>query len=297
MTESRLRTLVALAATGSIRGAANRLTVTESAVSASVSALARELGVALVEPAGRGLRLTPSGVVYAQYARRVLGLLDEGAAAAAQVLDPERGRLRLAAVTTAGEHLLPSLLAGFRKKHPNVSLALEVAPSAQVWDLLTAHEVDLVIAGRPPTGVDARVMATTPNELVVAAAPAVAENFDWAGTAWLLREHGSGTRTTVEAYLQAQDVSPPHLVLGSNGAVVAGAVAELGAALVSRDAIAHHLADGRLVVVPAPGTPMSRPWHAVADAYSGPATWLFVRHLRSSGWCAHDEPGAAHHSE
>jgi DNA-binding transcriptional LysR family regulator len=297
MTESRLRTLVALAATGSIRGAANRLTVTESAVSASVSALARELGVALVEPAGRGLRLTPSGVVYAQYARRVLGLLDEGAAAAAQVLDPERGRLRLAAVTTAGEHLLPSLLAGFRKKHPNVSLALEVAPSVQVWDLLTSHEVDLVIAGRPPSGVDARVMATTPNELVVAAAPAVAENFDWAGTAWLLREHGSGTRTTVEAYLQAQDVSPPHLVLGSNGAVVAGAVAELGAALVSRDAIAHQLSDGRLVVIPAPGTPMSRPWHAVAGAYSGPATWLFVRHLRSSGWCAHDEPGAAHHSD
>jgi DNA-binding transcriptional LysR family regulator len=297
MTESRLRTLVALAATGSIRAAANRLTVTESAVSASVSALARELGVALVEPAGRGLRLTPSGVVYAQYARRVLGLLDEGAAAAAQVLDPERGRLRLAAVTTAGEHLLPSLLAGFRKKHPNVSLALEVAPSVQVWDLLTSHEVDLVIAGRPPSGVDARVMATTPNELVVAAAPAVAENFDWAGTAWLLREHGSGTRTTVEAYLQAQDVSPPHLVLGSNGAVVAGAVAELGAALVSRDAIAHQLADGRLVVIPAPGTPMSRPWHAVAGAYSGPATWLFVRHLRSSGWCAHDEPGAAHHSD
>lgn len=297
MTESRLRTLVALAATGSIRGAANRLTVTESAVSASVSALARELGVALVEPAGRGLRLTPSGVVYAQYARRVLGLLDEGAAAAAQVLDPERGRLRLAAVTTAGEHLLPSLLAGFRKKHPNVSLALEVAPSVQVWDLLTSHEVDLVIAGRPPSGVDARVMATTPNELVVAAAPAVAENFDWASTAWLLREHGSGTRTTVEAYLQAQDVSPPHLVLGSNGAVVAGAVAELGAALVSSDAIAHQLADGRLVVIPAPGTPMSRPWHAVAGAYSGPATWLFVRHLRSSGWCAHDEPGAAHRSD
>jgi len=44
-TESRLRTLVALAATGSVRAAASRLTVTESAVSASIGALARELGV------------------------------------------------------------------------------------------------------------------------------------------------------------------------------------------------------------------------------------------------------------
>lgn len=287
MTEARLRTLVALAATGSVRAAATRLTVTESAVSAAISALARELGVPLVEPAGRGLRLTPSGQVYARYARRVLGLLDEGAAAAAQELDPERGRLRLAAVTTAGEHLVPTLLAGFRRRHPKVALVLEVAHSAQVWDLLAAHEADLVIAGRPPAGVEARMVATTPNELVVVAAPSVAESFDWATTPWLLREEGSGTRTTLETFLRTKDVQPPHLVLGSNGAVVAGAVAELGAALVSRDAIADLLADGRLVEIPAPGTPMRRPWHAVAGAYSGAATWLFVRHLRAAGWRAH----------
>jgi DNA-binding transcriptional LysR family regulator len=283
-----LRTLVALAATGSVRGAASRLTVTESAVSASIGALARELGVPLVEPVGRGLRLTASGIVYARYARRVLGLLDEGAAAAVQELDPERGRLRLAAVTTAGEHLLPALLAEFRRRHPGVALALEVAPSAQVWDLVSAHEVDLVIAGRTPSGVEARVVATKPNELVVAAAPSVAEAFDWAVTPWLLREQGSATRTRIETYLTSQHVAPPRLVLGSNGAVVAGAVAELGCALVPRDAIADLLADGRLVELSTPGTPMRRSWHAVVAAYSGASTWLFVRHLHLSGWRPHD---------
>jgi DNA-binding transcriptional LysR family regulator len=290
MTESRLRTLVALAATGSVRGAASRLTVTESAVSASIGALARELGVPLVEPVGRGLRLTASGTVYARYARRVLGLLDEGAAAAVQELDPERGRLRLAAVTTAGEHLVPSLLAEFHRQHPGVALALEVAPSVQVWDLVSAYEVDLVIAGEPPSGVEARVVATKPNELVVAAAPSVAEAFDWASTPWLLREQGSATRTRAEAYLKAQQATPPRLVLGSNGAVVAGAVAELGCTMVSRDAIAGLLAEGRLVQLPAPGTPLQRPWHAVAGAYSGASTGLFVRHLHSCGWRPHDAP-------
>ena len=283
-TESRLRTLVALAATGSVRGAASRLTVTESAVSASIGALARELGVPLVEPAGRGLRLTASGTVYARYARRVLGLLDEGAAAAAAELDPTRGRLRLAAVTTAGEHLLPALLAEFRRQYPGIALALEVAPSAQVWDLIGAHEVDLIIAGAPPSGVEASVVATKPNELIVVAAPLVAESFNWASTPWLLREQGSATRIRVESYLKAQHVAPPRLVLGSNGAVVAGAVAELGCTLVSRDAIANEMAGGRLVQLPLPGIPMRRPWHAVVGAYSGPATGLFVEHLRSSGW-------------
>jgi len=287
MTESRLRTLVALAATGSVRGAASRLTVTESAVSASIGALARELGVPLVEPVGRGLRLTASGAVYARYARRVLGLLNEGAAAALQELDPERGRLRLAAVTTAGEHLLPALLAEFRQRHPRVALALEVAPSAQVWDLVSAHEVDLVIAGAPPSGVEAQVVATKPNELVVVAAPSVAEAFDWASTPWLLREQGSATRTRVEAYLKSRHVAPPRLVLGSNGAVVAGAVAELGCALVSRDAVAEQLGDRRLVVLPTPGTPMHRPWHAVVGTYSGASTRLFVRHLHACGWRPH----------
>ncbi len=286
MTESRLRTLVALAATGSVRAAATRLTVTESAVSASIGALARERGVPLVEPAGRGVRLTPSGLLYAGYARRVLGLLDEGAAAAAQLLNPERGRLRLAAVTTAGEHLLPALLAAFRRQHPAVALALEVAPSAQVWDLVRAHEVDLAIAGRPPAGIEARLVATKPNELVVVAAPPVAETFDWASTPWLLREQGSATRTRVEAYLKSHDAAPPQLVLGSNGAVVAGAVAELGCAMVSRDAIADLLADGRLGELPVPDTPMQRPWHAVAGTYCGASTQLFAQHLWAAGWQA-----------
>lgn len=284
MTQSRWRALVALADTGSVRAAATRLTVTESAVSAAVSALARELNVPLVAPAGRGLRLTPSGVVYARYARRVLGLLDEAAAAAAGELDPERGRLRLAAVTTAGEHVLPSLLAAFRRQNPLVDLALEVAPSAEVWELLAAHEADLVIAGRPPEGIETRVQATRDNELVVAAEHEVARTFDWTSTPWLMREQGSGIRATLEAYLQAREVNPPRLVLGSNGAVIAGAVAGLGATLVSRDGVSDLLAAGRLVVLDVPETPLPRPWNAVTGSHPSATTRLFVHHLVAAGW-------------
>ncbi|WP_460369967.1 LysR family transcriptional regulator, partial [Actinocorallia lasiicapitis] len=107
MTESRLRTLVALADVSSVRLAAERLFVTESAVSAAVSALAAELGVPLVRRQGRGIILTPAGEVYATYARRILGLHDEARAAARGEHDPGRGRLRIAAVTTAAEQVLP----------------------------------------------------------------------------------------------------------------------------------------------------------------------------------------------
>ncbi|MFB4318022.1 LysR substrate-binding domain-containing protein [Actinomadura sp. 21ATH] len=287
MTEARLRTFVALADTGSVREAARRLYVTESAVSAAVAALARELGVPLVERAGRGLALTPAGSVYAAYARQVLGLLEQGRAAARGAADPARGPLRLAAVTTAADQVLPELLAGFRARFPEVRLALEVGPSRRVWASLAAHEADLVLAGRPPAGTAATVLARRPNELVVVGAPAQAAAFSLATAPWVMREPGSGVRAAAESYLAERGVAPPRLVLGSNGAVIAGAAAGLGVALVSRDAVGAELAAGRLVVVDAPGMPLDRPWHAVAGTAPTPTTRLFVDHLLDApGWTA-----------
>ena len=128
-TVARLRALVTVADTGSVRQAARRLTVTESAVSSALSALAREVRVPLVERDGRGLRLTAAGQAYSRYARAILGLHEEGLAAARADRDPERGRVRVAAVSTAGEYLLPAVLASFLARHPAVDIGLEVGSS------------------------------------------------------------------------------------------------------------------------------------------------------------------------
>ena len=94
-----------------------------------------------------------------------------------------------------------------------------------------------------------------------------------------MREPDSGTRRTAEAYLAERDVDPPRLILGSNGAVIAGAAAGLGAALVSRDAVRGELRDESLVIVDAPGTPLRRSWHAVTGVTPTATTRLFVAHL------------------
>jgi DNA-binding transcriptional LysR family regulator len=285
-TVARLRTLVAVADCGSVREAARRLTVTESAVSAALAALAREVRVPLVERHGRGLRLTGPGQAYAGYARQILGLHEEALAAARSGLDAERGRVRVAAVTTAGEHLLPSALASFLGAHPGVDLRLEVGSSERMWAMFTAHEADLVIGGRPPAHVtDAVITATRPNLLIVVAAPAVADRFDLAATRWLQREAGSATRAHGEALLSGLEASPPRLTLGSNGAVIAGAVAGLGATLVPREAVRQHLRGGGLTEVSVPGTPLRRPWCAVTHPEPPPAAALLIRHLiAKEGW-------------
>ena len=285
-TVARLRALVTVADAGSVREAARRLTVTESAVSAALSALAREVRVPLVERDGRGLRLTASGQAYSVYARAILGLHEEGLAAARGDRDPERGRVRVAATATAGEYLLPAMLASFLAHHPAVDLRLQVGSSERLWGLFAAHEADLVIGGRPPGHVsDAVVRAVRPNLLVVVAAPQITAGFDIGRTRWLQREAGSGTRATGEALLGGLDADPPRLTLGSGGAVVACAAAGLGATLVSRDAVSRQVKAGELAEIPVPGTPLRRPWHAVTHDREPGATALLVRHLlEHEGW-------------
>ncbi len=277
MTPARLQTFLAIVESGSARAAASRLSVTESAVSAALAALHREVGVTLLQRNGRGLKLTEAGAVFADYARRILGLMDESVQAARQGVAPERGRVRLGAVTTAGEYLVPGLLASFRQRYPDVEVTLDVGVRDRVFSLLLEHRLDVVIGGRPLPGHGLVTRATRPNSLIIVAAPDA--DADLRRATWLLREPGSGTREATLALLDALEIHPPTLALGSHGAVVASAVLGLGVTVVSADAVAHHLAAGDLRTVPAPGTPMDRPWHATTSAEPTATARLFLGHL------------------
>ncbi len=292
MTLNQLRTFLAVAETGSVRAAAGQLVVTQAAVSASLAALQRSLGVPLLAPDGRGLRLTGAGQAYADYVRRILGLLDEAGRAARSAADPERGELRIAAVTTAAEQIVPGLLSGFRSRQPRTGVRLEAGNRARVRALLDQHQVDLVLGGRPEPGWDVQVLAVRPHQLVVVAAPALtasappgARLLPWlARQAWLLREPGSGTRAATDALLTELDITPPTLMVGSNGAIRGSASVGLGVTLVSRDAVAAELADGRLSELPVPGTPLHRDWYLVAHPGPlPPARARLLEHVLSHG--------------
>lgn len=285
----QLTTFVAVADTGSVRAAAERLVVTQPAVSGALRALQASLGVPLVEPDGRGLRLTERGQIFAAYARRILLLLDEARLLAAGSDDPRHGRVRVAAVTSASEHVLPQSLAVFRTRYPDVVVTLDVGNRDQVWNWMQRGEADIALAGRPPPDDTLMVRGRRANELILVAAPGlVAGHHDTSLVAlarwtWLLREEGSGTRATVDALLAGHEIDPPTLTLGSNGAVVAGAVAGLGVTLISRAAVARQLADGEVTEIPTTQTPIQRPWHAVTHRHMTPTTRLFVDHLVDPG--------------
>ncbi|HEV8116342.1 MAG TPA: LysR family transcriptional regulator [Acidimicrobiales bacterium] len=297
MTLGQLRTFLAVAATGSVRAAAEQLVVTQPAVSSALAALQREVGVALVAREGRGLRITAAGQEFAGYVRRSLALLEEAKEAAAGRAGAERNRLRVAAVTTAGERILPLTLRSFRTQFPDTEISIGVGNRERVWDLLVHRDVDLALGGRPPAGLELVSLAIRPHRLIVAAAapgpgPSGPSERSGAGTigswrevsrhdlakaTWLVRELGSGTRSTTEEVFADLGLTPLTLTLGSNGAIRESVQIGLGITLISADSVAAELEAQSIEEWRFGPLPLHREWHLVAR--DGEPLAVGARHL------------------
>lgn len=299
MTLGQLETFLAVARSGSVHAAAAARVVSDASVSAAVAALERELGTPLLERSGRGIRLTPAGEALARYAAQALGLLEQGRSAVRAAAQPGHGRLRLVAVTSAGETLIPPILQAFRVRHPGIEVLLEVGNRGMVLARLRAREADLGIGGRPPLGVDIAGEAVLPNHLVLVAAAGhpltklrKADAAALAKEVWLLREEGSGTRASALELMAQLGIEPAQLLtLGSNGSVRQGAIVGLGITLLSAQTVGRELASGLVATIALPGLPLERPWFVLypgppaergAAVLTAPAR-TFVEFLRSRG--------------
>lgn len=276
-TWGRLQTFLAVYEGGSVRAASETLHVTPPAVSAAISALETALGTPLFTKAGRGIVPTDAGTTFAAYVRKILGLLAEATGAVHQA---DRGRLRIGAVATASENVLPKLMASFAAAHPHVQLSLSVLPRDELFSLAVDHAVDVVLAGRPPRGSGLVTRARRANQLVLVGRPGLTA--DPLTLTWLLTGAGSGTRNTALSLLTRLQASPAQLTLGSSGAAVAAARQGLGVTLVHEEAVRGQLDADELAQYPVPGTPLDRPWHLCTTAEPSAATRLFIDHVRDS---------------
>lgn len=255
ITLTQLRSFLAVVHRGSVAGAADELVVTQPSVSAAVSALSAEVGTALTERDGRSVRPTPAGWAFAAYATDVVGLLEQGARSAREAAGAASREVRIAAVTTAGEHIVPPLLEAFSQRHPDIAVSLDVGNRERVFDRVRSHRADVAIGGRPPgDGVEGEPFLDNPVVIIVAPSDPLAGRAEvpiaeLADRPWLLREEGSGTRTMTEQFLASHGLEPPVLTLGSNGAIKQGARAGLGLALQSRLATELELELGLLATL------------------------------------------------
>jgi DNA-binding transcriptional LysR family regulator len=139
----RLRYFVVAAEELNFSRAAERLRIAQPPLSSQIKQLENELGVLLFDRTGRGVRLTDSGHVLLEEARRIFIQLEQTARIVERVGSGKVGRLSLGFVPSATNEVLPPLLYEFRRRFPDVELFLHEMMPDQVVQRLHGRQVDV----------------------------------------------------------------------------------------------------------------------------------------------------------
>jgi DNA-binding transcriptional LysR family regulator len=155
-----LRYLDEVVRSGSIRKAAARLNVASSAINRQILALEEELEAPIFERLPRRLRLTASGELLIAHVRQTLKEHARVSAMIADLKGLRRGQVTIAVMGGLASAALPSIVAGFRRRHPGVKLAVRVFPVGELIAAVSAGEVDLGFAFDLPRHPGLQIFAT-----------------------------------------------------------------------------------------------------------------------------------------
>jgi len=266
----RLRVFEAVARHRSFSRAAAELHLTQPAVSMQVRQLEGEIGLPLVEQLARRLDITPAGREIVECTRALTARLREAEEALAAMKGTRGGELAISAVSTAKYHV-PTLLAEFRRKHPQVRVRLSVNNREQVVRDLAENSVDLAIMGTPPRGLDTIAVAFAEHPIAIVAAPGhpLARNrriplARLGEETFLIRERGSGTRIAMERVFAEHGFEPRETIeMSSNETIKQAVMAGMGVSFLSLHTVGLEVAAKRLAVLDVAGTPVIRHWHVV----------------------------------
>ncbi|WP_161606268.1 LysR family transcriptional regulator [Microlunatus speluncae] len=148
----QLRVLSAVAESGSMTRAAERLSYTASAVSQQMAALERQVGAPLLVRHARGARLTEVGRVLREHAEAVDERLRTAEREVRDLIELRAGRLRLGAFASAASRLIPDAITEFRRRHADITLSLDILDPVFAVEAVTAGRLDLAVVFDYPPG-------------------------------------------------------------------------------------------------------------------------------------------------
>ena len=254
--------------------AAERLGVTQPAVSLQIRALEERLGQKLLDRSGRRVEPTEAGLRLYRNAQRVLAAEEQLLAELAEDGSGEvRGRLAIGASTGPGAHLVPLLLGEFGRDHPAVRILLKIADTQAVIDEVAERQLELGVVGAlrrhrslefEPLARDEIALAVPPGHGFAGRAVPLEE---LRGEQLIVMQEGAGVRQVIEdelrrAGLRLRDLEP-RLELGLQESVKSAVAAGYGIAFISRTAIEAELAAGTLETARVAGVEPARQIYVV----------------------------------
>jgi DNA-binding transcriptional LysR family regulator len=144
----QLKVLAAVARHGSVTDAAKELHYSQPSVSHHLARLEAATGAKLVQRVGRGIRLTPEGLLLANRATEIVGRADAAAAELAAQVGLRAGRVRLAGFQSVLSTIVPKAAAALARAHPGIELSLVDVHPVEALRMLRAGQIDVALVFR-----------------------------------------------------------------------------------------------------------------------------------------------------
>ena len=267
-TFKQIQTFMEVARQCSVSKAAERLFVTQPAVSMQIRQLEDAFGLALIEPSGRNIRLTHAGEDFLVHAIAAMGQFKDLEAHMAEHVGLKKGRIDLAVVSTA-KYFIPMLLVRFGRLFEGIDIQLKIDNRENILGMLARNEADLVVMGRAPADMDCEATVFATNPLTIVAAPdhvlVRRKKLPFSALAdqrFVVREEGSGTRSAMER-LFAQHKVPMNVAMEmpSNETIKQAVMAGMGLSFLSMRTVRHELASGHIALVDIESLPQIGHWY------------------------------------
>jgi DNA-binding transcriptional LysR family regulator len=287
----RLRAFIAVVEEGGFTKAAERVGLSQPAITQSIRALETQVGQDLLERLPRGARLTEAGRVVYEAAKKIEAVADEAWETLEGMRSGESGRVTIGAGATISIIVLPEIFESFRELHPGIGLALLTGATTGIRDLVLGGSADIGIITSPLQHPDLEIRPLYEDEMVLVAGrgsslPDEPDFADLVGCPMILFARGSGFRAFQDDIFRAHGLEPAiAMESDSMEAIKRMAAVGLGAAIIPRAVAEPELSQGQLRLLSIRGLPpMTRLTQVIRrrGRRLSPAAQSFYEHLMAA---------------
>jgi DNA-binding transcriptional LysR family regulator len=268
-TLNQLQIFLKIVQTQSVTRASEELHLTQPAVSIQLKNFQEQFDIPLTEVLGRKIYITDFGKEIAEAAENIINQVYAINYKTLAYKGQLTGRLKISVVST-GKYIMPYFLTDFMKQHSGIELLMDVTNKKKVIESLVNNEVDFALVSILPATLKIEKLDLLENKLFLVndkkpkfkKGIKITEIFK--DLPLIFREKGSGTRQTMESFIEHNNISVlKKMELTSNEAVKQALLAGLGCSIMPLIGIRSELRNNELQIIPIKGLPIKTTWSLI----------------------------------
>lgn len=268
-TLNQLQIFLKIVQTQSVTKAAEEMHLTQPAVSIQLKNFQDQFDIPLTEVVGRKIHITDFGREIAEAADNIINQVYAINYKTLAYKGQLSGRLKISVVST-GKYVMPYFLTDFMQQHSGIELLMDVTNKNKVVESLENNEVDFALVSILPATLNIEQLDLLQNKLYLVGNTRASFKKGMSVTQLftdlplIFREKGSGTRQTMENFIQRNDLSViKKMELTSNEAVKQAMLAGLGYSIMPLIGIKNELFNNELQIIPVKGLPIQTTWSLI----------------------------------